>query len=93
MSEDKKIIAFLIAISAILLFTFTAANHINEADRLIHKRTEHDMLIELRLEYNALMLGVLGLQWEINKLQNENRILRDMLRIKIIYEEMKNVRD
>lgn len=93
MSEDKKIIAFLIAIGIVLLFTFTAANQVNEVDRLIRKRTEHDMLIELRLEYTALMRGILELQWEINKLQNENCLLRDMLRIKIIYEEMKNVGD
>lgn len=85
---DKKIILFLFVILAVLLFTFTLANQVNKIGRVPRKRTDSELLIELRSKYNSLLWSISGLRQYIRALGEENRALRDLLRARIIYYEL-----
>lgn len=75
MLEDKKIMFFLLAIVAVLTFTFTLANHVNELGQTkapwLH-RTDKDVILDLRMKINNIQLA-------LSYMSIENRELRKLV--------------
>lgn len=75
MSENKKIIAFLVAIGIVLLFTFTLADYVNRMGQTkvpwLHQ-TDKDMIAELRMKLFNLNIA-------LSNLASENRYLRKLV--------------
>jgi len=72
---DKKVICFLLAIAAVLVFTFTLADCMSEIDHSKApwlRRTDKDLITQLRMEIN-------GLSYALSTMAINNRYLRGLI--------------